>query len=66
MKSKITFLLLLVTTLFFSCSDDDEVTPTSDIVGEWTLVSLEYSGISSTEYYGQTYELSYKGTGTAR
>ncbi|UZR98343.1 hypothetical protein [Chondrinema litorale] len=64
MKLKITFLLLLVTTFFYSCSDDDDVTPTSDIVGEWTLVSLEYSGISSTEYSGQTYELSYKGTGT--
>ncbi len=62
------FYFLCLITLTFSCGGDDESTPMNAnddlLVGTWNLVSLDYSGVSTTtDPYGETISSSFEGQG---
>lgn len=66
MKKNITQLLILcVAILFASCSSDDENSNendiTGDLVGTWGIVSLEYSGITTTKIDGDDLIINFDG-----
>lgn len=42
------FFAVLLIFSFSACSDDDAITPTSMMTGEWEITSLNYTGISSS------------------
>jgi hypothetical protein len=48
MKFLNSLILLALLGVFFSCGDDDEMTTTDSFVGQWNLISLDYSGTSTT------------------
>ncbi len=54
-------LIILSVPFLFSCEDDEAANPS--IVGEWALSSLEYSTYSKTTAYGITLELEGEGLG---
>lgn len=57
---------LICTTLFFSCSEEEEVQPNIDnenLVGTWELTGLEYFGNSSTTVMGFTTDADFTGEG---
>ena len=72
MKKVLLLTLALTTSLFISCSSDDDNTPApetgtdANIVGTWTAESVDYSGFTSTLVLdtGNTLRVEYTGTGT--
>lgn len=62
---KITRILLLsLTVILLSCSDDDAPQPTSQgMVGTWAIAAVDYTGTSTTTAQGTTIKADYTGTG---
>ena len=62
---KITKLFLLsLAVIFLSCSEDEELIPTSEgMVGNWTATSLDYKGTTTTAAQGATIKVDFTGTG---
>ncbi len=48
MKFLNSFILLALLGVLFSCGDDDEMVTEDSFVGQWNLISLDYSGTSTT------------------
>ncbi|MFY0599708.1 MAG: lipocalin family protein [Cyclobacteriaceae bacterium] len=61
--SLILVLSIILTTS--SCSEDEpeKASSNEDLVGEWSLVNMEYSGTSSVESQGSVFETSFDGKG---
>lgn len=58
-------LLSFALVFFASCEDDDSSNDTSaDLVGTWSMTSLDYDGTSSTTFQGTTTSIDFIGEGT--
>ena len=58
------FLLLSLTLIFLSCSEDEESIPTSEgMVGDWAITALDYKGTTTTTAQGASIKMDFTGTG---
>jgi hypothetical protein len=57
-------LLLCLTVLFFSCSDNEDPQPTSKgMVGSWAISAIDYKGTTTVTEAGKSEKIDYAGTG---
>jgi hypothetical protein len=57
-------LLLSLSIIFLSCSDDEDPKPTSEgMVGTWNITAVEYTGTTTSSILGQTIKADFTGTG---
>lgn len=62
MKFLNSLILLALLGVLFSCGDDDEMMSSDPFVGQWNLISLDYSGTSTTiDPDGETISIDFDG-----
>lgn len=55
--------MLIALFSFFSCSEEEILPTVDDVIGEWQVTSLEYSGKSTTKFLEQSYSIPFNGVG---
>jgi hypothetical protein len=57
------FLLLSLAVIFLSCSEDEDIIPTSEgMVGDWAVTALDYKGTTTTTAQGVSMKVDFTGT----
>ena len=57
-------LLLSLTVIFLSCSEEEDPLPTSQgMIGTWTITALEYKGSTTTSFEGGSLKADFTGSG---
>ena len=60
---KLNFLLLIALLSFFSCSEEEILPTVEDVIGDWSVTALDYTGVSYVEVLTQSYSTNFTGVG---